>query len=218
LAPRPGQRELPRRRLPPHSRCLPGRWRAPRSTPARDHSSRHWSRRSSRTSSPWHRGTARTSLGPARQRSPTPGGSLLTEPGDDSSPAEAPGSLIAEVRRAGSTLRAAAPVLAETTYAVVAPHRSRGNCDPETERSPVGVAVVSSVGASRRDAARAACWCSVRACRERCPERRRRRGAEGPAASVLAGVDPPAVGAKGPEVGPVCRHARSSSRLVIRMR
>jgi hypothetical protein len=93
-----------------------------------------------------------------------------------------------------------------------------GNRGPETERSPVGAAFVSPVGASRCEATRAACRCSARACRERWPERRRRRGAEGPAASVLAGVGVVATGATGTGADPVCRRARSSSRLVRRMR
>jgi hypothetical protein len=63
-----------------------------------------------------------------------------------------------------------------------------GKRGPETERSPAGVAVVSPVSVSRREATRAACRCSVRACRERWPECQRHRGAEGPAASVLAGA------------------------------
>jgi hypothetical protein len=136
------------------------------------------------------------------------GESSSAEPGDDSSPAEVLGSLTAEVRRAGGAPHAAAPV--EATYAVVATRRPRGHCVPETEHSPVGAAVVSLVGAPRCDAARAACRRSVRAFRERCLERRRRRGAEGSATSVLAGVDPPTAGATGAEAGPVCRRARSS--------
>jgi hypothetical protein len=56
--PFPGQEEPLRRRHPPRRRHLLGRWRLRRSTPARGHSSRCWSRRSSRTSSPWRRGTA----------------------------------------------------------------------------------------------------------------------------------------------------------------
>jgi hypothetical protein len=76
------------------------------------------------------------------------GGSSLTELWDDSSSAEALGSLAAGAWRPGRTLRVAASVLAEVTYAVVAPRRLRGNHGPETERSPIGAAVVSPVGAS----------------------------------------------------------------------
>jgi hypothetical protein len=83
---------------------------------------------------------------------------------------------------------------------------------------PVGAAVVSPVGASPCVVAHAARRCSVHACQEHWPERRRRRGAEGPAASVLAGVGVPATGATGTGAVPVCRRARSSLRLVIRMR
>jgi hypothetical protein len=64
------------------------------------------------------------------------GGSSLAEPQDDSSAAEALGSL-AGTWRPGRTLCAAASVLAEAMYAVVAPRRPRGNRGPETERSPL---------------------------------------------------------------------------------
>jgi hypothetical protein len=75
-------------------------------------------------------------------------------------------------------------VLAEATYAIVAPRRPMGKRGPETERSPVGAAVVSPVVASRCEATRAARRRSVCACRERWPERRRHRGDEGPATST----------------------------------
>jgi hypothetical protein len=55
-----------------------------------------------------------------------------------------------------------------------------GKRGPKTERSLVGAAVVSPESESRCDATRAACRRSVRTCRERWPERRWRRGAEGP--------------------------------------
>jgi hypothetical protein len=95
------------------------------------------------------------------------GGSSLAEPRDDSSSTEALGFLTAGAWRAGRALRAAASVLAEATYAVVAQRRPRGNRGPETERSPVRAAVVSPVSASRCEAASAAYRRSVRACRER---------------------------------------------------
>jgi hypothetical protein len=94
------------------------------------------------------------------------GGRLLAEPWDDSSLAEALGSLMTGIWRPGRTPRVAASVLAEATYAVVVPRRPRGNRGPETECSPVRVAVVSTVGASPCGAAHAARWRSVRACRE----------------------------------------------------
>jgi hypothetical protein len=146
------------------------------------------------------------------------GGSSLVEPWDDSSSSEALGSLAAGTWWLGRALRVAAWVLAEATYTVVVPRRPMGNRGPETERSPVGAVVVSPVGASHCEATRAAHRCSVRACRERWSERRRRRDAEGPASSVLAGVGVTATGATGTGACPVCRRARSSSRLVIRMR
>jgi hypothetical protein len=97
-------------------------------------------------------------------------------------------------------------------------HRSAAQTDGkrghETEHSPAGAAVVSSVSASRCEATRAACRRFVRACRERWPERRRRRGAKGPAASVLSGVGVVATGAAVTGTDPSCRRARSSSRLV----
>jgi hypothetical protein len=54
-------------------------------------------------------------------------------------------------------------VLAEATYAVVAPRRPMGKRGPETERSPVGAVVVSPVSASPCVAVRAARRHSVRA-------------------------------------------------------
>jgi plasmid stabilization system protein ParE len=66
------------------------------------------------------------------------GGSSLAEPWDDSSSAEALGSLTAGTWRPGRTLRVAASVLAEAAYAVVAPRRPMGKRGPETERSPSG--------------------------------------------------------------------------------
>jgi hypothetical protein len=99
------------------------------------------------------------------------GGSSSVEPWDDSSPVEALGSLATRIWRPGGTLRIAALVLAEATYAVVAPRRLIGKRGPETERSPAGAAVVSPVSASRCEATRAACRRSDRAYRERWPER-----------------------------------------------
>jgi hypothetical protein len=58
-----------------------------------------------------------------------------------------------------------------------------GNRGSGTARSSVGAAAVSLAGASRCEATRAARRRSIRAWRERWPERRRHRGAEGPAAS-----------------------------------
>jgi hypothetical protein len=49
------------------------------------------------------------------------GGSSSVEPWDDSPPAEALGSLATRIWRPGGTLRIAALVLAEATYAVMAP-------------------------------------------------------------------------------------------------
>jgi hypothetical protein len=102
------------------------------------------------------------------------GGSSLAEPWDDSSSAEALGSLTAGTWRPGRTPRVAASVLAEATYAVVAPHRLMGKRGPETERSPVRAVAVLPVVASHCEATCAARQRSVRACRERWPERRRR--------------------------------------------
>jgi hypothetical protein len=146
------------------------------------------------------------------------GGSSSTEPWDDSSPVEALGSLATGTWRSGRALRVAALVLAEATYVVIAPRRPMGKRGPETERSPAGAAVVSPEGASRCEAMHAACRCSDRACRECWLERWRRRGADGPAASVLAGVGVAAMRAAVTGTDPAWRHARSSSRLVRRMR
>jgi hypothetical protein len=146
------------------------------------------------------------------------GGSSPAEPWDDSSPAEALGSLAAGTWQPGRTLCVAALALAEVTYAVVAPHRPMGKRSPEIERSLVRAAVVSSESASRCEATCATCRRSVRAYRERWPERRRLRGAEGPAASVLAGVGVAATHVAATETDPAWRRTRSSSRLVMRMR
>jgi hypothetical protein len=95
------------------------------------------------------------------------GGSSLAEPWDDSSLAEALGSLTAGTWRPGRTPRVAALMLAEATYAVVAPRGPMGKRGPETRRSPVRAATVSPVVASRCEATRAVRQSSVHACRER---------------------------------------------------
>jgi hypothetical protein len=100
----------------------------------------------------------------------------------------------------------------------VAPRRPMGKRGPETARSLAGVAVVVLMGAPRWEAARIACRRSDRAYRERWPERRRRRGVDGPAASVPAGVCVVAARATGTGADPAWRRARSSSRLVKRIR
>jgi hypothetical protein len=146
------------------------------------------------------------------------GGSSSAEPWDDSSPEEAPGPLAAGTWQPGRALRVAALALAEATYAVVAPDKPMGKRGPETERSPAGVAVVSLVSASRCKAMCAACRRSDRTCHERWPKRRRRRGGEGPAASVLAGVGVAATRAVATGTDPAWRRARSSSQMVRRMR
>jgi hypothetical protein len=56
-----------------------------------------------------------------------------------------------------------------------------GKRGPETARSPAGAAVAVLMGVSRCEATRSAYRRSDRAWRERWPERRRRRGADGPA-------------------------------------
>jgi hypothetical protein len=146
------------------------------------------------------------------------GGSSLAEPWDDSSSAEALGSLTAGIWRPGRTLRVAASVLAEATYAVVVPRRPMGKHGLATERSHVGVAAVSPVVASRCEVTRAARRHSVHACRERWTERRRRRGAKGPATSTREDAGAWVAGATEAGSAPVYRRSRSSSRLVMRMR
>jgi hypothetical protein len=94
------------------------------------------------------------------------GGNLLTEAWDDSSSAEALGFLTTGAWRLGRALRAAASVLAEATYTVVAPRRPRGDRGPETEHSPVRAVVVSPVVVSCCEKTRTAHRRSVRACRE----------------------------------------------------
>jgi hypothetical protein len=82
----------------------------------------------------------------------------------------------------------------------------------------VNVVVVALVGVSRCEATRAARRRSIRAWRKRWPERRRCRGAEGPAASTWAGTGASAAGVVGTGPRPVDRHGWSSARLVMRMR
>jgi hypothetical protein len=108
--------------------------------------------------------------------------------------------------------------LAEATYAVVALRKLMEKRGPEIERSPARAAVISPEGTSCCEATRVVCRRSVRACREHWPERQRCRGAEGPAASALAGVDIAATRAAATGTDPAWRRARSSSRLVRRMR
>jgi hypothetical protein len=87
------------------------------------------------------------------------------EPWDDSSPAEALGSLATRMWRPGGTLRSVVLTLALATYATVAPRRPIGKRGPEIERSPTGAAAVSPVSASHCEAMRAACRRSVRVSR-----------------------------------------------------
>jgi hypothetical protein len=115
---------------------------------------------------------------------------------------EALGFLTAEAWQIGRAPRAAASVLEEATYVVVAPRRPMGNRGSETERSPVGAAAVSPVVASRSKATRAACRRSVHAYHERWLERRWRHGAEGPAASTWTDARARAAGAAGVRVAP----------------
>jgi hypothetical protein len=95
------------------------------------------------------------------------GGNSLVELWDDSSLVGALRFPTVGTWRLGQPLRAAASVLEEATYAVVAPRRPRGNCSPETARSPVGAIAVSPVIASRCEATSVARQRSIRACRER---------------------------------------------------
>jgi hypothetical protein len=70
----------------------------------------------------------------------------------------------------------------------------------------VDAVVVSLAGVSHCEATRTARRRSIRAWRERWPERCRRRGAEGPAVSAWAGVGASATGVGGTDPGPVDRH------------
>jgi hypothetical protein len=91
-------------------------------------------------------------------------GNSQAESRDDLSSAEALEFLAARTWRLGPDLRTVALVLAEATYAVVAPRRPRGNRGLETSRSSVGAAAVSPVIALRCEATRATRRHSVRAC------------------------------------------------------
>jgi hypothetical protein len=81
-----------------------------------------------------------------------------------------------------------------------------GDCGSGTACSPVGAAVVASVGASRCEVTRAARHRSILACRERWPERRWHRGVEGPATSAWAGAGAATPGATGTGPGRVDHH------------
>jgi hypothetical protein len=118
----------------------------------------------------------------------------------------------------GRSLYAAKSMLADEAYAIAVLRIPWGNRDSETARSPAGAVAVSLTGVSRCEATHAARRRSFHAYRECWPERRRRRGAEGPAASTGAGAGASAVGVTGTGPGPVDRHGWSSSRLVMRMR
>jgi hypothetical protein len=118
----------------------------------------------------------------------------------------------------GRSSYAATSVLANKVYVVAALRIPWGNRGSGTTRSPAGVVAVSVMGVSRCEATRAARRRSSQAYRERWPERRRCRGADGPAASAWAGVGASAVGVTGTGPGPVDRHEWSSSWLVMRMR
>jgi hypothetical protein len=84
-------------------------------------------------------------------------------------------------------------------------HIPWGNCGSGATRSSAGADVVSSRGgAPRRAATHAARRRSARTWRECWPERRRRRGVEGPAAHGGAGAGTPTVGVAGAGPGP-CR-------------
>jgi hypothetical protein len=109
-------------------------------------------------------------------------------------------------------------VLADEAYAVAALRIPWGNRGSGAAHSPVGAIAVSLMGVSRCEVTRAARRHSIHACRERWPERRRRRGAEGPAASTWAGAEVSTAGMMGTGPGPVDRHGWSSLRLVMRMR
>jgi hypothetical protein len=78
--------------------------------------------------------------------------------------------------------------------------------------------VVSSKSSSCRATAHATRRHSVRVRRERWPERRRRRGAEGPTVPNGAGAGATAAGVAGTGPDPVGRHGWSSAQLVMHMR
>jgi hypothetical protein len=69
--------------------------------------------------------------------------------------------------------------------------------------------VIPLAGASHYATARVACRRSIRAWRERLPERRRHRGVEGPAASACAGAGATVARVAGTGPGLVDRHGWS---------
>jgi hypothetical protein len=90
-----------------------------------------------------------------------------------------------------------------------------GNRGSGVSRFPAGAAIIPLAGVSRCVAARAARRRSIRAWRERWPEHRRRRGADGPAASAGVGAGASAAGVVGTGPGPVDRHGWSSSHALV---
>jgi hypothetical protein len=196
----PEQEEPLCRRHPPRRWRLLGRWRSRRSTPARDHSSWRWSRRSSRTSSPrveeppehhwvWHAGEV-----PLRISMRSGGWQLVG------------GALGRLVTGGGARIPGNQDVTA------------RGN--PAQRRVGVGVGDICRRGAAQTDREarsgdralpRRGGYCLA-------GERIALRGAEGPATSVLAGAGIAATRAAVSGTDPAWRRARSSSRLVRRIR
>jgi hypothetical protein len=110
--------------------------------------------------------------------------------------------LVARRWRPGWSSRAATSVLADEAYAIAVLRMPWGNCGSGTARSPASAVANSLVGVLRCEATHAARRHSIHACREHWPERRRRRGAEGPAMSAWASA--PGVTRTGP--GPVDCH------------
>jgi hypothetical protein len=108
--------------------------------------------------------------------------------------------------RPGRSSYAATSVMADEAYTITALRMLWGKCGSGTMRSPAGAVAISPVGASRCKATRTAQRRSICACRERWPERRRRRGVEGPAVSAWAGARASAPGVTGTGPGPVDRH------------
>jgi hypothetical protein len=88
-------------------------------------------------------------------------------------------------------------MLADEAYAFAALRMPRGNDNSGTARSPAGAVAIPPMVALHCEATRATRCRSIRAYRERWPERRRRRGVAGPAGSAWTGAGASAPGVTG---------------------
>jgi hypothetical protein len=105
----------------------------------------------------------------------------------------------------GRSSYAATSVLADEAYTVAALRIPWGNRGSGVTCPSMGAVAVSLEGASNCEVTRAARRRSIRTWRECWPERRRCRGAEGPATSAWVGAGASSAGMEGTGPGPVDR-------------